>query len=604
MAEKFILKNFAEQCKTDKFYRLDLIRGVSFDKAYDPSMPFQTLIVNFSLYKPEYQSLEQIKSLPVKDIFKSFLVERGVLELKVDVTNQIFLKPGLVWRNGSPVWEPSEFFNISINQAQSEIVSLKAELDDGTKMPFIHDGFGIQFLKFPSSKVNGNTLPVLIPTTEIIRYYFSGSTYFTQQLFNGALKEFKNTQQANKLFYDFNFDEVSKKVYIWLKRHCYDSDAILIALALADVNAMNAMSYIYSSLSHAKKNFKKYDGSPITESCPRTNLPFSDGTDMEVLGQWLPPRDGETEFTTFIVRTIERCEHSLPFKRIEIESLDSYKSNGFVDEETPPKPSRRNKKKKKPEKPELTQGEKPTKTIDPEELEFYQLRFSHLQDIEIEKREKVSEKEMIRRFQEEDNSSDSNEGSSLPGSYSKASKRQPWQNRINDSEPIPVSDRITSVYKAILTILDKNPGLFIQPLPIGFTDGSTPFGLYDFERPKGKPGNYTWDLVVGRQRKALFVAISNPKGQTVYLLEIEGRDKVGFSIFLFGGYQGGRLDESDGARSLMYQIANNSGNGIASKVLQDFKHKTSLKHIATDDDSFADRIERAINGVFDETYKL
>lgn len=605
MAPNFKLKNFSEKCEPDKFYRLDIVKSVSFDDAYDPSMPFRTLIVQFSLYKPEYQSLEKIKAIPAKDTFKSPQVERKVLELKVDVTNQIFLKPGFVWRNGSPVWEPTEFFNVFINQNNSEIISLGAEKGGGTKMPFIHDGFGIQFLKFPGSVVNGNIVNVLIPTTEVIRYYFSGSTYFTQQLFNGALKEFKRTKQANKLFYSFNFDEKTKEVYIWLKRHCYDSDAILIARALADDEVMNAMSYIYSSLAHAKTNFKKPDGSTISESCPRTSLPFSDSTDMEALGQWLPPREGETEFTTFIVRTIERCEHSLPFKRIEIESLDSYKSSRNVDEEKPPKRSYRKKRKQTSATPELTHGEKPTNTIETKELDFYQQRFSHLQDVEVKKIEKVSEKEKKRTYKEEEESNDSNGGSSLPGDYSKDNKLQGWQNRINDAEPIPVSDRIKSVSNALLTILDKpSSDLTVQELPVDFVDDSKPFNLYDFERPKGKPENYTWDLVVGRQRKALFLAISNPKGQTVYLLEIEGRDKVGFSLFLFGGYQGGRFDESDGARSLMYQIANNSGNGIASKVLQDFKHKTSLKHIATDDDSFADRIERAINGVFDETYKL
>ncbi|QBZ82171.1 hypothetical protein GHNINEIG_00195 [Hydrogenovibrio crunogenus] len=594
MAEKFKLKNFAEQCEPDKFYRLDILRGVSFDEAYDPSMPFRTLIVNFSLYKPFYQSLEEIKAIPAKDIFKSFQVENDVLELKVDVTNQIFLKPGTVWKNGSPVWEPSEFFNVSINQSQSKFVTLSSEKKSGTKMPFIQNGLGVQFVKYPNSKINGNTVDILIPTTEIIRYYFSGSTYFTQQLFNGALKSFEYYQQANKLFYDFNFDKTTKTVYIWLKRHCYDSDAVLIARALADSEAMKAMSYIYASLTNTKKNFN------FTEACPRTNLPFSDGTDMEVLGQWLPPRDGEEEFTTFIVRTIEKCEHSFPFHRVEIESLDSYKSSGAIDNESSPKPSYKKERKDNSEQPELTQDEKPTNGIEAEELEFYQQRFSHLHGDMITKVKKVSEKEKVRRFKEEEDATDSNDGSSLPGDYSKDNNLQAWQNRINDAEPIPISDRITSVSNAVSIILNKRQDLSAQELPVGCTDYSSPFRLYDFERPKGKSGNYSWDTVVGRQRKALFLAISNQKGQTVYLLEIEGKEKVGFSLFLFGGYQGRNLDESNGARSLLFQIANNSGNGIASKVLNDFEFISSLKHIATDDDSFVDRVHRAINSVFND----
>lgn len=37
MADKFTLKNFADACEPDKFYRLDTVRGVSFDEAYNHS---------------------------------------------------------------------------------------------------------------------------------------------------------------------------------------------------------------------------------------------------------------------------------------------------------------------------------------------------------------------------------------------------------------------------------------------------------------------------------------------------------------------------------------------------------------------------------------
>jgi len=98
------------------------------------------------------------------------LRRRIYLSIKVDVTNQIFLKPGTVWRNGSPVWEPSEFFNISINQEKTEIVSYyrennpkKDESRKATKMPFIYRGTNIQFLKFPDSTVNGLTKTSHLP---------------------------------------------------------------------------------------------------------------------------------------------------------------------------------------------------------------------------------------------------------------------------------------------------------------------------------------------------------------------------------------------------------------------------------------------------------
>lgn len=603
MVGAFTLKNFAEQCQPDKFYRLDIIRGVSFEKAYDPTMPFQSVIVNFSCYSSKYQSFDKIKAIPAKDIFKSkYIDKKANLSINVDVTNLIFLKPGTVWRNGSPVWESSELTGVDINQKQSSIVSSFREHELGTKMPFIDNGGRVQFLKFPNSKVNGRTVTVLIPTTEVIRYYFSGSTYFTRELFNGALKEFSEKGSANRLFFKYEYDRQNESVYIWLKRHCYDSDAFMICRGLADDVAMNAMGHIYASLVYAKNHFKTKDGKMVSEACPRTNLPFAGDTSLDVLGQWLPPREDETEFSTYMVRTIEDCNHPLPFKKITIESLDSYKSSGTVDETTEPKPTKPKRKREQDEKdggqkpPNFTDGEKPTDTIEPEELKFMMQRFSHLKDVEVEKVEKVSEKEKQRYYQQE-KESESDKGSTLPGDYREDNDLQPWRNRIMDSEPIPISERLVRVSNAVATVLEKESDWSVEVLPVGRVDSTLPYGLFSFERPVKKSGHYTWDLVGNRSRRALFLAISNQSGQTVYLLEIEGKGDVSYSLFLFRADQQGYLGDSSGARSLMLEIADSSGSKIKDGILKNFV-VTPMKHTESENDRFEERLHRAIDGLF------
>lgn len=605
MSQQFVLNSFLEHGQKDSYYRLDIVRGVSFETAYDPSMPFQVFIVNFSRYSDEYQSLEKIKNIPAKDIFKSYQIDiTANLSINIDVTNLIFLKPGSVWKNGSSVWESTELTNIAINQAEASGVSFYQENNLGTKMPFIYKGNGVQFLKFPNSKVNGKVVTVLIPTTEVIRYYFSGSTYFTTELFNGALKGFEKSNEASRLFYKYHFDESAKEVYIWLKRHCYDSDAIMIARGLADPGAMNAMNYIYASLVNAKINFKTKNGHAISEACPRTKLPFSGGTNLDALGQWLPPRDGEDEFTTYVVRTIEDCEHPLPFKKIKIESVDSYKPSGKVDENSKSRPSKPRRAtevnddgEQKP--PNLTDGERPTNKIAPEELKFMMQRFSHLSDVKIEKVEKVSENEKQRYYQKEVES-DSNEGSSLPADCRKDNHLQAWNNRIIDSETIPVSGRLLIVSNAVASIVSKEEWV-VQALPPRWLDAILPYGLYSFERPSGKSGRYEWHMVEGRNRRALFLAISNNDGQTVYLLEIEGKGDVSYSLFLFKGGDAER-DQSYFARSLLYRIADASGAKIKDEILNEFI-VTSMKHTESENDSFEERLHRAIAGVFEEAKK-
>lgn len=601
MADKFTLNNLLEKGQPNKFYRLDIVRSVSFENAHDPSMPFQTFIVNFSLYSDDYQSLYKIKAIPAKDTFKSYQTDKtGNLSIRVDVTNLIFLKPGTVWRNGFPVWESSEFTNATINQAETSVVSFYNENELGTKMPFIYKGNGVQFLKFPNSKVNGKTVTVLIPTTEVIRYYFSGSTYFTKELFNGALKNFKRYDQANKLFFKYEFNEVSKEVYIWLKRHCYDSDAFMIARGLADDVAMNAMSYIYASLVYAKTSFKTKQGKIVAEACPRTSLPFDGETNLEVLGQWLAPRDGEEEFTTFVVRMIEDCDHPLPFKKIRIESVDSTRSSDKGNRDTESKPSkpRRKSDDDSPDSPNYTDGESPTNNIAPEELKFMMQRFSNLKDIQIEKVQKVSEEERQQYYQEEQESS-SDDGSTLPRDYRKDNDLQAWNNRVIDADPISISKRLSTVSNAVATIIDREGGWFAESLPVDYVDGTLPFGFYKFERPAGKSNRYQWDMVDERSRKALFLAISNLSNQVVYLLEIEGKGDVSYSLFLFRSVQNVSFDESDSARELMYEIADSSGAKIKEGILKDFV-VTSMKHTDSENDSFIDRLHRGIGGVFED----
>jgi hypothetical protein len=609
MAEKFILKNFAERCETDKFYRLDLIRGVSFDEAYDPSMPFQTLIVNFSLYADEYQSLDEIKKIPAKDIFKDQQIKwenwvdgdgnqksRSVtLVIKVDVTNQFFLKAGTVWRNGSLVWEPSEFFNVYINQDEKSIVPVWVEKKEGTQIPFIYRGNNIQFLKFPYSRINGKAVTVLIPTTEVIRYYFSGSTYLTKELFNGALKDFKKRRMANKLFFKYDFNEFSKEVYIWLKRHCYDSDAMLIARALADDEATNAMSYVYASLVNAKK--KARESKFISEACPRANLPFDGNTNLKVLGQWLKPQDDEW---TFMVRTIEDCDHPLPFKKIRIESVDSTRPSEKINKSAEPKPTKPKRKSSAEDdgesnSPYLTEGEKPTNNIAPEELNFMMQRFSNLSDELIEKVQKVSEEERQRYYQEELESG-SDDGSTLPGDYKKDNHLQGWNIGITDAEQIPISERLYEVSNAIAEIAKRRSDLFVQAIPSDSINFDQPFGLTEFYKPKGKPGNYSWNDIDGRNRRALFLQITKDGLRHVYALEIEGKGTVGYSLFVFGVSSGSKMNYLMSPKVLIYTIANKSGKAIAADILKDFE-SASIKHMSTDNDSFSERIERAVDGL-------
>lgn len=325
MASKFILKNVEKSLKKDTYYRLDFVRGVDLTSSYSSDKLFKTILINFCEYSADYQDIVKIKSLPIRDRFKNTIKGNRVIvetvSLPEDVTNQFFLKPGSVWRNGALIWEPSDSLNIQINQNQSSITSFKKE-SATEKFPFIQNSAYSNLIKYPGSIVEGTAVTVLIPVMEVIRYYFSGSRYFTTMLFNGGME---SDQIKSAFLYkrDFNAEELN--VYLWLRRKCHDSDAILLARAIADKNALYAMRLIYSSLVDIVAYYERNNWQ-LEHCCPKTNLPFSDATDMEVQGQWLPPNE-DHKYSTFLVRTIEKCHHLLPFDSIELESVDSYRSS-------------------------------------------------------------------------------------------------------------------------------------------------------------------------------------------------------------------------------------------------------------------------------------
>lgn len=600
MASEFILKNAEKSLKKDTYYRLDFVRGVDLTSGYSSDTIFKTILINFCEYSEDYQDIEKIISIPIRDRFKNSIkgtkVTVQTVSLPEDITNLVLLKPSSVWRNGALVWEPSDSLNIEIKQNDSSITNFKKE-SDTEKFPFIKNSAHSNLIKFPGSSVDGATVTVLIPVMEVIRYYFSGSRYFTTMLFNGGM-EADQIKSAFIYKSDFNAEELS--VYVWLRRKCQDSDAILLARAIANEDACHAMRLIYSSLVNIialydRKNWE------LKECCPKTNLPFSDATEMEVQGQWLPP-DKEGKYTTYLVRTIEQCNHSLPFNSIEIESVDSYRSSN----RNSPKPLIRKKISRDDanHKPTLTENEQPNGEIAAQELEFYTDRFSYLSDIHISKVIKSSEKEQQIYTKMEEEEPESDDGSTQLNNYQQDNNLEPWEiiARTRDSESIPVNERLSITASVIYSIEQEIEGLFITALPENMLDGALPYGFYDFKTPKGKNQNYTWSFVGDRRRKALFVRAEYDQ-KHVYLLEIEGKNNAGFSLYVLSGP---KFNQSElKAENFLQSIAEKSGNEITSGVFSKrFSEITSLKHTTNSEDSFADRLARTLKSVLIEVRQL
>lgn len=596
MANQFSLKNLTECLKKDTYYRLDYVTGLDLAGNYQADKKFTTMLVNFCEYSPEYQDINRIKSLSNKDRFKNLINREKIIVTTVvvpeDITNCFFLKPGSVWRNGALVWEPSDSLNIEINQVHKIETNFKNEFNESErkKHPFLRDKAYSNLIKFPNSIVNSSVVTVLMPAMEVIRYYYSGSRYFTTQLFNGGMEDDDQFQSA--FVYKHRFNQDNKSIYIWLRRKCYDSDAVLLARAIADTDARNAMRLIYSSLIRVVAKYERETWDPLKKCCPKTHLPFGDTTEMEVQGQWLWPNENG-EFTTYLVRAIDRCNHSFPFESIEIESVDSSASSGKKSSAL--KPQMRNIIDRGDEDRHhltLTQGQEPNESFKAQELEFYIERFSPLSEIEIFKVKRTSEKDMETYQKNEAADSLSDEGSTQTGNYQENNNLEPWEIMARDAESIPISERLNLTAETVKSI-SRSSGFSVIPLPADTLDSSQPYGFYEFKKPYGKPANYKWSYIGNRSRKALFLEVGSHQN-TIYLLEIEGNHKSGYSLYLLSQLK--VADIKCIAESFLQSIADKSGNGIIAGVFSKyFTIVTSLKHITNSDDSFSDRLLRTLN---------
>ncbi|WP_178861929.1 hypothetical protein [Thiomicrorhabdus cannonii] len=599
MEGTFTLENLKEKMKPDRFYRLDLVSGIYLDTKYEPDMIFKALSASFSEYSDWYQQdLNRIKAIAINDRFKShskgnnqpiISTQSGSsFSIPIDITNQFFMKPGIVWRNGEIVWMPKDSISLSLNTKEQAITSFRELSKKISNLPFIKDSFSSNLIELHDCEVmvNGSNIKttVFLPVMEVVRYYFSGSRHFTTMFYNGGMEAHRI---EDEFIYKSNFDPLAKNVYLWLRRKCKDSDAILLARAIADRQAMKAMKNVYASIVDLLNWRNRQNKRHNLICCPKTELPFIGIAEIEVQGQWLPP-DNDGRFG-FLIRSIDKCHNPFPFESLEVESVDSFRSSGKPSGKPPkPKPPRRKDK----QKPNLTHDERPNENLPENELKFYLERFAGLNDVKVKKITQKSKKDMqIYIEQENEKEEAANKGSTLPGKYGKGNKTEPWDVGIHDEENGDVSDRLSATAAVIHKIVSGKSEYSVRALPSDLVDDSQPFGFYSFQRPVGKNMNYDWCYVGRRRRKALFLELST-SARRLYVLEIEDRNGVGFSLYILSGGE----FKPDDAGQMLQKIASVSANNISKDVFKRcFSHIGTMKHVTNSDESLEVRLSGMID---------
>jgi hypothetical protein len=438
----------------------------------------------------------------------------------------------------------------------------------------------------PGSNTNGHPVTVFIPAMEVIRYYFTGSRYFTTTLFNGGME---SEQIQSSFIHKSKFNKEELSVYIWLRRKCFDSDAVLLARAIADKAALDAMRMIYSSLINVIDLYSRNDWT-LEHCCPKTKLPFDDNSVIYVQGQPLV-QNSEGRITTYLVRTIDRCSHALPFKSIQIESADSYSSN-----EEQPSQLKITKKKKivnnqNPSNPILTEGQLPNEKYGAQELEFSTQRFAGFYDVRINKVNKSSENDLRRFTKYERINLNTDQGATQIGNFHDGNRLPPWETVVKQDDTGSISQRLLLTSTVIKKFNENNKSVVVTALPENLIDNSYPYGLYSFDRPSGKTAHYNWSNIENRKRRALFLEIKNKK-DSVFLLEIESDKSATYSLYVL--VNDNELNFLDKAKSFLQEIAEKSGSKIIGTVFKKYFTVKSLRHATTDEEGFETRLHTVL----------
>ncbi|WP_201627536.1 hypothetical protein [Psychrobacter immobilis] len=581
--------------KKGSLYRLEAIRKIRKDDL------FKFLTVNFIKLQDSRQ-LNEFKKLSAKKDYDTYfdfmgydLYARSII-LDVEIEYLYILSPGSIWKATSSktikkVFEPKEAETIELGD-EREDTSYKEminELDESAQFKFLKNNNNLSLLCIPNSTFKGESVTVLIPHSEIVRHYFAASKYFIRRLFSEDLIAELATLIGN---IEDNKDICSIKLN---SRHFLDSDVPFLARGLLDDEAMNAMREVHS---HAYRYLKKskiggyYDN--VTELPLTTNLPFVDGSKLEVIGHYVSKEDSIHKY--FLIRKIQTCHHSWPFNKLEIISAETF-----------PDRDREEYKVKIPKEQSSVEQEDIELMIDSppnaEEIELkidvhQEGRFPFLDELPVKKKQEKGDKEELifnavgitqtERIQE---NYDTNQGSSGEEKYSQSNTTNPVQLEHNkDATEIKSFTDISMTFSEIELEQDD---WRITALPTNRINAAEPYGEFSFKGTK-------WSMISSKNRRGLLLKIEiidDIDNFTVYCLDIEPKEGRTYGLYLFTSPKYALSISETELEKIIDKISKNKGKGIGKILKSKFEIVNRLNHTSVNE-SIKDRI---VNKIYEMT---
>lgn len=292
---------FRELAKDEHCWRIDWFGAVTYAERYRRASqplieiqlsqaPDDLCDVNdlFVLKNDQWPKTKQIK-LPV-----------GLLPL---------LKIGDIWRDGrlikSPDYDLAHFDNLSVGRNKTSLIkSGLSETDGGAfYLPITHHPYHIRHTQSYCVLVKSESCNLIIPSIELIRFYFGSSSTLVSRIFDAPF--------SHKKFWLATEDcDARGTPKIHLAPGISGRSASDIGRIAFSKSARVAAELIGNSCIAATANNER--------AYPKAIFPFDGKTDLVASGKWLPFEGNE--HGVFLVFKLISCTHPFPFKSLRYTS--------------------------------------------------------------------------------------------------------------------------------------------------------------------------------------------------------------------------------------------------------------------------------------------
>ena len=376
----------------------------------------------------------------------------------------------------------------------------------------------------------GDPYAVMVPTAELIRFYYAPSTRLAQALFWG---EYKDTFDAER---SGVFEDGAVKVH--LRRWIEDQDAWTLARYICSPVMQRETSRLYRDVQVYQINSTRLISQDQALPC---GFPFEGPTTVEGIFLRLPGPAPETSPRWLILR-LERCAAPFPFDRVIVDrDNNSAPGENAEDEDLMPAWVKAEKSEGEVETsaPDMFQSnEEPRRGCEPLKIDLIEDRFEYLSGKNLVKEEKV-----VQRYRFSPMKADAYQiltglgtGQGTWGASNlQLTKLTTVQGRERKQRDLPVLPASVQTFvQAIEMLADRRPcevGL------IGTGKGDTSFGGHIlasfpiYEPRNGKRIGWAWIRAENRPRRVAVAEIRCAE-KIAYALEIERTNQEHATLIL------------------------------------------------------------------------